>query len=99
MKHPMVIDECLISCFKYWDGSVKQGMRYNQELYGLLQTYEADERLQAYTVAYNQAEQGNLICITVSKTSYRLWLGLRSPEPTSSLCGCPSVQVDGSIKQ
>lgn len=98
MKHPLVINECLISCFKYWDGIVQQGMRYNQELYRLLQIYEANERLQAYMVAYNHAEQGNLICITVSKITYRLWLGLRSPESTFSLCEGPSVQVEGSIK-
>lgn len=57
---------------------MQQGMQYNKGLYRLLHTYGTHERLQAYAAAYDYAEKGEMICITVSKTSYRLWVGLRS---------------------
>lgn len=89
--HPLVIDERLISLFKYWNGTVQQGMWYNQGLYQLLQTYSAHERLQAYAVAYDHAEKGEIVCITVSKNSYRLWLGLRSPTSDANLDSPPTA--------
>jgi len=77
---PIVIDEKLVYRFHYWDQSLHQGMRHKHELYTLLQSYPVRERLAAYAMAYEKAERGLVVCITVSKDSYRVWLSLRSPE-------------------
>jgi hypothetical protein len=77
MQLPLVVNEALVHPFKYWNEKIQQGIRYNNELYALFQTYSIDERLRAYEMAYEHAEQGAHVCITVSKTRYSIWLNLR----------------------
>lgn len=78
MQLPSVVNEDLVHPFKYWNEKIQQGIRYNNELYALFQSYSIDERLRAYGIAYEHAEQGTHVCITVSKTRYSIWLSLRS---------------------
>jgi hypothetical protein len=78
MVPPLVLDECLVSLFRYWNQEIRQGMRHNNELFALFHTFPAEERLKAYALGYEQSESGATICITVSKTSYRVWISLRS---------------------
>lgn len=75
---PIVVDEEMVTPFKYWNGTIHEGMYYSNELYRYDQAYDLDERLKAYENAYTQAELGLTVCITVSKDSYKLWTGLRS---------------------
>jgi hypothetical protein len=53
-------------------------MRYGRELYTLIRQYSIAERFDAYTRAADLAEQGTVVCITVSKQGYAIWLSLRS---------------------
>lgn len=78
MSTPLVIDESLVSHFKYWKEGIRQGIRFNNELYSYSQSYSVNERLKAYEMAYQQTEQGVAVCITVSKSHYTIWLSLRS---------------------
>lgn len=78
MEPPLVLDESLVHRFKYWNEGVQQGISHRNELYAHLQSYSANERLKAYETAYKQAEEGYIVCITVSKTNYSVWLNLRS---------------------
>lgn len=80
MLFPSVIDEGLVHLFKYWDQGVLQGMRIGGELYTLLKSYPAEERLKAYSDAQEQIEAGESMCITASKSRYSVWLKLRSPD-------------------
>lgn len=74
----LVVDESLVQLFNYWNQGICQGMQFNNELYALVQSYPHTRRLDAYATAYEHAERGATICITVSKTYYRIWLNLRS---------------------
>lgn len=78
MLLPFVLDESLVCLFTYWEQEILQGMRYGDELYTLFQSYPTQERLKAYQSASEQVEIGIAVCITVSKTSYCVWLNLRS---------------------
>ncbi len=76
---PLVINEEQVSPFTYWREGIQKGICYNQELYAHFQTYSVYDRLKAYDIAYEQSSQGMAVCITVSKTHYKIWLSLRSP--------------------
>jgi len=76
---PLVVNETLVYPFKYWNEGIQRGIRYSNEIYAYMQSYPVSERLKAYEMAYEQAEQGATVCITVSKTHYSVWLNLRSP--------------------
>lgn len=78
MSLPSVTTENLIQRFNYWHRGIRQGMRYNNELYTLLESYSSKERLKAYAVAHQHTEAGTIVCITVTGTSYCVWLSLRS---------------------
>jgi hypothetical protein len=78
MLLPLVVDEGSIHRFSYWNQKIHHGMRHKNELYMLYQSYTSQERLKAYADAYEQAEQGEKVCITVSKARYCVWLDLRS---------------------
>jgi hypothetical protein len=78
MNSPLVVSESLVHSFKYWHEGMQQGIRYGNELYSHFWSYPATERLKAYDIAHEHAEQGMDVCITVSKTHYSIWLGLRS---------------------
>ena len=75
---PPIVSEGLIHKFTYWNVSLKHGMRYGNELYMRFQTYPITERLKACDVACECQSQGIEVCITASKTTYTVWLSLRS---------------------
>ncbi|MEA5448234.1 hypothetical protein VB780_06610 [Leptolyngbya sp. CCNP1308] len=78
MIHPLVIQEDLVSRFRYWNERVQEGMHFNHELYTYFRSFSVAHRLNAYATAYEQIEQGNAVCITVSETCYIVWLCLRA---------------------
>lgn len=92
MVPPLVLDERLVSLFKYWNQGIHQGMRHNSELYTLFQTFPVDERLRAYAVGYEQTERGTDVCITVSKTTYCVWLNLRSLSHAAETHLAPQIE-------
>jgi hypothetical protein len=94
---PSVLDETLVHQFNYWNQGIRRGMRYRHELYTLLQSYSLQERLKAYALGFEQAELGEGVCITVSKTSYVVWLGLRSPSASTSYQRIESMTAVGGL--
>ncbi len=87
MIHPFVIQEDLVSRFRYWNESIQEGMYFNNDLYTYFRSFSAAHRLNAYAAAYEQIEQGNTVCITVSETCYIVWLCLRARALVKSVSG------------
>ncbi len=75
---PPIVSEAVVSIFSYWDDGIKVGMRYGSELYQFFDSYPISERLKATAAACEQASRGIDVCITASKTTYQIWLSLRS---------------------
>lgn len=76
---PLVVTkENLIFRFNYWCNGIREGMTYQNELYVCLAKYDVKDRMVAYAKAYERAEEGAVICISVSDTAYTLWANLRS---------------------
>ena len=73
-----VVVEGLVTRLKYWDGSIQEGIQYQGDLYKCVKTYSIAERLEAFSESQDYATAGQRVCITVSKQSYTLWVGLRS---------------------
>lgn len=72
------MSEALVHQFAYWDQHVQTGMWYGTELYTLFKSYSINERLTACDVACEYKAKGTGVCITASKTTYSVWLNLRS---------------------
>ncbi|MEM0981715.1 MAG: hypothetical protein AAGH78_15760 [Cyanobacteria bacterium P01_H01_bin.58] len=75
---PIVISEDLVSLFKYWQGDVRAGMLYRNELYTQLRTYNSESRLDAYEDGCRLSGAGWQVCITVAPSGYTLWKSLRA---------------------
>lgn len=63
----------------YLNGQFHQGGFYSNEVYGLIDEISIPNRSVAYKNATDLLEQGNTVLITVSSSSYRIWISLRSP--------------------
>ncbi|NJO78693.1 MAG: hypothetical protein HC827_09285 [Cyanobacteria bacterium RM1_2_2] len=77
---PPIVNEVLVHKFTYWNQHLRFGMRYGRELYTLLGSYPIEERLKACDIACEYTSRGIEVCITASKTTYSVWLSLRSPK-------------------
>lgn len=75
---PTIVNESLVHQFRYWENHIKVGMRYRDELYILLQSYPIAKRLKACDLGCEYQRRGVDVCITVSKTTYSIWLNLKS---------------------
>lgn len=75
---PPLVNEALVGKFFYWNYQLCQGMRYGNELYTLFQSYPLADRLKACDVGCEHQARGIEVCITVTKTTYSVWLNLRS---------------------
>lgn len=75
---PLTIDEKQIAQFKfYFNHSVRTGMEYDLELYGLVSEVLPNARLEAYRMGCELLLQGLPILVTASRSRYALWLKLR----------------------
>lgn len=71
---PTILNEHQIHQFTFYlDGKVRQGMRHNQEIFGLACTFDVKERLKAYELANVLTEAGCCAIVTVS-TQYKIWI-------------------------
>ncbi|MGK7902889.1 MAG: hypothetical protein AB4352_16060 [Hormoscilla sp.] len=76
---PVVLSENLVNLFKfYMDGSIREGMWYDNELYGLAREFPESHRLKGYQIACELAEQGTPVVITASDDRYATWISLRA---------------------
>ncbi len=92
--HPRVIPEDLVSRFRYWSETVREGMCFDGELYTCFRSFSAAHRLNAYAEAYEQIEQGNTVCVTASDTHYIIWFCLRAHVPTQDISGNPDLPLN-----
>jgi|SRR6476469_2811052 hypothetical protein len=76
---PIVVNEELVHRFNFYlHASVKQGMRHQGELYGLVHEFSLNARLNAYQKACELVEQGLPVIMTASTWGYTVWVSLRS---------------------
>lgn len=82
---PVVANEPSIRLFSfYFEGSIYQGMSYQGKLYKLTKSFDAKERLKAYTLGCEISNRNHHVAITVSTEKYRVWVDLAAqdaPEP------------------
>ena len=82
---PVVLSENVVNLFKFYsDGSIREGMRYNNELYGFARELSGSHRLTAYQIACELAEQGTPVVVTASDDRYAIWICLRADAHASS---------------
>ncbi|MBD2104991.1 hypothetical protein [Leptolyngbya sp. FACHB-261] len=75
---PAVVHEQQLQSFNFYgDAGIQKGIWHEGELYGFGQEFNAQSRLQAYQAAYELAEQGVPVIITISKARYTVWTSLR----------------------
>ena len=78
---PGVVPEQSVRPFNFYgDGDVKQGMSYQLQLFQLVQVFNAQQRSQAYMLGCDLADRGDRSMITASKSNYKVWVELRSPD-------------------
>lgn len=76
---PLVINEDVVTLFKYWQGELQEGMRCGQELYRHFRSFGRHDRLRAYDLGWKLAQAGHPVCVTCSNQRYAIWVSLRSP--------------------
>jgi hypothetical protein len=77
---PTVLPEHLVTHFTFYiQGQVRQGMRKQEKLYGLLKSVEGAQKMQIYQLAWALCEQGLPCILTLSESRYAIWVPLRSP--------------------
>lgn len=75
---PLIVLEDLISAFKFWNEGIHEGMFYRNDFYVSLEQFALADRVEAYHQATQKSTNGFKVCITVSKTHYRVWVEMRS---------------------
>ena len=79
-KGPLVVKEELVSLFKFFfQQEIYDGMRYRQDLFRLLNTFEVARRERVYNLGHALADRGLRVVITRSRDRYKLWINLRDP--------------------
>jgi hypothetical protein len=75
---PYVIQESQINAFNFYhQGQRRPAILFRDHLYVQAQTFNSDDRLNAYSRSYELNEIGDVI-LTVSKAGYRLWTNLQT---------------------
>ncbi|WP_035984588.1 hypothetical protein [Leptolyngbya sp. KIOST-1] len=75
---PLIVVEELISAFKFWNDGIHDGMFYRNDFYVSQYQFPLAERSEAYHRATLESNKGFKVCVTVSKTHYRVWVEMRS---------------------
>ncbi|MEA5452492.1 hypothetical protein VB780_28220 [Leptolyngbya sp. CCNP1308] len=78
---PVIVVESLVSPFKFWHGNIHSGMLYRNDFFACVQQFSVDDRSRAYARAIEEGKPGYKVCITVSKTTYTVWVEMRSRLP------------------
>lgn len=77
---PLLVDEKKIFAFKFWfNGTIQDGMSYQQELFCRLQTWEIRYRAKVYRLGCKICKDDTPVAIALSDTTCSLWVSLRSP--------------------
>ncbi|PSN14831.1 hypothetical protein C7293_09855 [filamentous cyanobacterium CCT1] len=75
---PLIVVEDLISAFKFWNKGIHEGMLYRNDFYISRYQFALSDRSEAYRRATEESNKGFKVCVTVSKTHYRVWVEMRS---------------------
>jgi hypothetical protein len=77
---PTVVSEPGRSLFRFFQqGALREGLIYENDVYGLIRQYSLIQRQQAYQVAWALTDQKVPFILTASEARYGLWICLRSP--------------------
>jgi hypothetical protein len=96
---PVVANEPSICLFSfYFEGSIYQGMSYQGKLYKLTKSFDAKERLKAYTLGCEISNRNHHVAITVSTTKYRVWVDLSSQDAPEALQLDALVEEPGEVQ-
>jgi hypothetical protein len=77
---PTVVQEPARSLFRFvQQGALREGLNFENDVYGLIRQYSLIQRQQAYQVAWALTEQKVAFILTASELRYGLWICLRSP--------------------
>lgn len=77
---PISVHENSVNIFRfYYAHQVREGIRFNSELYGLVYEFQPIHQLYVYQLAWVLSSQGVPLRLTTSPARYRLWVNLRSP--------------------
>lgn len=91
---PLVIAESKIFVFKFWfDGDIKEGMCYQNELFCRLQQFDIHDRVQVYHLGCRLASQEVLIAFTASAEQCSLWVSLRDPLAKTLLLKADEIDI------
>lgn len=75
-----IVPESAASLFHFvLDAQIHQGIRYIDELYGLVLEFQAEQNLQAYRLLLKLIDQKVPFILTVSESRHGIWVNLRSP--------------------
>ncbi len=76
---PAVMPEQQLSSFNFYrEDDIHEGIWHEGNVYSLNQEFSVRSRLAAYQFAYELAEQGAAVLITISTSRYAVWVGLRA---------------------
>lgn len=77
---PIILREEEVSIFRfYFSGRVRDAIRLNTDLYGLVHQFPATQRLYVYQLAWVLSAQGVPLRLTTSPIRCGVWVDLRSP--------------------
>ncbi|MBW4464080.1 MAG: hypothetical protein KME07_01400 [Pegethrix bostrychoides GSE-TBD4-15B] len=77
----LLINEQFVSQFKYWQaGQIRTGMRFRNNLFEHVAQFKANQRPQAFELAWKLTQAGQEAIVTASTAQYTVWVSLRSKE-------------------
>lgn len=74
----IVQERAIRSFYFYMNGSLYQGMRYQNKLYQLVEVFGAKNQQSASLLSASLAKQGYTTVVTVSSRQYRVWTELQN---------------------
>ncbi len=93
---PLVKPESLFPTFRFHShGRIREGLRHDNELYGLVHEFRINPRFHAYQLACVLLERHIPCVVTTSKTRCALWVPLRSA--AYPILACYNDGVSGSL--
>jgi hypothetical protein len=77
---PTVVQEPAKALFRFFQqGTLREGLIFENDVYGLIRQYSLIQRQQGYQVAWALTDQKVPFILTASEVRYGVWICLRSP--------------------
>jgi hypothetical protein len=89
---PLVLEQNVLRFSFLHQENLTQGIRFENEVYGLIREYPLDLSRQAFHMAWALIERAVPVTVTISDERYALWVSLRSPaypilfNPSTKMC-------------